>query len=76
MPKKTKISSKRSVAKRSSLVRGPNSSDRMSKLEKALQLHLDFLSSLPHGWLAQTCGDIGLLNQAYIASRDLGMKLE
>lgn len=42
-------------------------------LEKALQLHLDFLNSLPEGWLAHTFGDVGLLNDAYIASEKAGM---
>lgn len=44
-------------------------------LRKALQLHLDFLASLPTGWLGRTCADIGLLNDAYIASRALGMEI-
>lgn len=48
---------------------------RIEELENALQLHLDFLGSLPEGWLGKTCGDIGLLNEAYIASRKLGMKI-
>lgn len=42
-------------------------------LEKALQLHLDFLASLPEGWLSKTTGDVRLLNEAYIASRKAGM---
>jgi ubiquinone biosynthesis protein Coq4 len=48
---------------------------RIKQLETALQLHLDFLASLPKGWLGHTTGDIGLLNQAYIQSRKLGMKV-
>lgn len=43
-------------------------------LEKALRLHLDFLDSLPEGWLSKTVGDVGLLNEAYIASAKAGMK--
>lgn len=34
----------------------------------ALKLHLQFLDSLPSGWLGKTTGDVGLLNDAYIAS--------
>lgn len=52
-----------------------NAEDRVKQLEAALQLHLDFLASLPAGWLGKTTGDIGLLNEAYIASRELGMKI-
>jgi hypothetical protein len=33
------------------------------------QLAYDFLESLPHGWLAHTSGDVGLLNDFYIAYR-------
>jgi hypothetical protein len=49
--------------------------ERIAQLETALQLHLDFLASLPKGWLGHTTADIGLLNDAYIASRKLGMKV-
>jgi hypothetical protein len=48
---------------------------RVAQLEHALQLHLDFLGSLPHGWLGKTVADIGTLNEAYIASRKLGMRI-
>ena len=48
---------------------------RVAQLEHALQLHLDFLASLPPGWLGKTVADIGLLNEAYIASRKLGMRI-
>lgn len=48
---------------------------RCTDLEKTLQLYLDFLGSLPNGWLGRTSGDIGLLNEAYIASRKLGMTI-
>ena len=34
----------------------------------ALGLHLAFLKSLPTGWLGRTSGDVGLLNDAYLAS--------
>lgn len=44
-------------------------------LETALKLHLEFLASLPGGWLAHTSGDVGKLNDAYIASREAGMKI-
>lgn len=37
-------------------------------LVEALKLHLAFLDSLPEGWLGKTTGDVGLLNDAYIAS--------
>lgn len=50
--------------------------ERIRKLEAALQLHLNFLDSLPSGWLGKTTGDIGLLNDAYIASRALDMKIK
>lgn len=49
--------------------------ERHDKLERALRLHLAFLSSLPIGWLAHTTGDVGLLNDAYLASRDAGMHI-
>lgn len=49
--------------------------DRICLLEKALELHLAFLATLPVGWLAHTSGDVGLLNDAYIASRKAGMKI-
>lgn len=39
------------------------------KLLKAVELHLAFLDSLPLGWLGNTTGDIGLLNEAYLTSR-------
>lgn len=48
---------------------------RVKLLEKALRLHLDFLGSLPEGWLAHTCGNVGLLNDAYIASSVAGMAI-
>lgn len=38
------------------------------KTLEALDLHLAFLDSLPSGWLGKTTGDVGLLNDAYIAS--------
>lgn len=38
------------------------------ELLTALQLHLAFLDSLPRGWLAHTVADIGMLNDAYLAS--------
>lgn len=37
------------------------------ELLNALQLHLAFLASLPPGWLGKTSGDVGLLNDAYLA---------
>lgn len=46
----------------------------IKRLERALRLHLDFLASLPKGWLAKTSGDVGLLNQAYIESAKAGME--
>lgn len=36
------------------------------ELLTALNLHLEFLKSLPPGWLGKTSGDIGLLNDAYL----------
>lgn len=45
------------------------------ELRAALQLYLDFLGSLPKGWLSKTNGDIGLLNDAYIASGKLGTRI-
>jgi hypothetical protein len=44
-----------------------------AKLRHALQLHIDFLDSLPRGWLGRTVADIGLLNDAYLASRAVGV---
>lgn len=44
-----------------------------SKVKTALRLHLDFLKSLPDGWLGNTSGDIRLLHNAYIASIQAGM---
>jgi hypothetical protein len=38
------------------------------ELLEALQMHLQFLDTLPKGWLANTTGDIGLLNNAYLLS--------
>lgn len=49
--------------------------ERLDKLECALKLHLEFLASLPPGWLAKTSGDVGLLNDAYIASKDAGVEI-
>lgn len=45
------------------------------ELENALRLHLAFLDSLPQGWLGRTVADIGLLNEAYIASRAAGIEI-
>jgi len=49
-----------------------DAADRLEKTEKALELHLQFLASLPKGWLGKTCGDVGLLNDAYLASSAAG----
>lgn len=38
-------------------------------LSHALQLHVAFLNSLGNGWLGRTSGDVGLLNDAYLATR-------
>lgn len=48
---------------------------KITKLTRALELHLQFLASLPPGWLAHTTGDVGLLNDAYLASRDAGVEI-
>lgn len=48
---------------------------REAQLEATLQQFLDFLASLPPGWLGKTTGDRGLLNDAYIAARRLGLKV-
>lgn len=40
----------------------------LPRIIEALDLHLAFLDSLPKGWLANTSGDVGLLNDAYIAT--------
>lgn len=52
-----------------------NPTERVKLLEHALKLHLEFLASLPHGWLAHTSGDVGKLNDAYIASHKAGMEI-
>lgn len=41
-----------------------------AQLTKALNLHLGFLKSLPQGWLGKTVADIGMLNDAFIASSE------
>jgi len=42
--------------------------DAAPELLAALKLHLAFLKTLPPGWLGKTSGDVGLLNDAYLAS--------
>lgn len=49
---------------------------REKRLEKNLQQFLDFLNTLPPGWLGKTVADIGLLNDAYVEARRLGMKVD
>jgi hypothetical protein len=38
--------------------------------QEVAKLAHDFLNSLPHGWLAHTSGDVGLLNDFYIKYRE------
>ncbi len=45
-------------------------------LLRALRLHVGFLATLPTGWLGKTVADIGMLNDAYLASSPLLKKLE
>lgn len=40
------------------------------ELKEALELHIAFLDSLNKGWLAKCCGDIGLLNEAYLKGNE------
>jgi hypothetical protein len=46
---------------------------REKHLEKTLKLFLQFMDSLPRGWLGKTTGDIGALNEAFIEARKLGL---
>lgn len=38
-------------------------------LLKSVRLFMEFLDSLPAGWLGKTCCDIGVLNDAYLTVR-------
>lgn len=49
--------------------------ERAQRLAKNLQQFIDFLASLPTGWLGKTVADVGLLNTAYIEARKLGVKI-
>jgi len=60
-------------AKKQNMTNEKERQDRCKELEKTLTLFLDFLDSLPAGWLGKTTGDIGLLNEAYISARKLGL---
>jgi hypothetical protein len=44
-----------------------------TKARAALVLFLQFLDTLPEGWLGNVSADIGLLNRAYMAARALGV---
>jgi len=46
------------------------------ELLEALRLHLEFLKSLPRGWLGKTSGDVGALNDAYLAGNRALAKVE
>lgn len=46
------------------------------ELLEALELHLAFLKSLPHGWLGKTCGDVGALNDAYLKGNAALLKVK
>ena len=46
------------------------------ELLDALRLHLEFLSSVPKGWLGKTSGDIGALNDAYLTGNKALAKVE
>lgn len=45
--------------------------DSNANAKGALLLLLRFLRTLPTGWLGKTSGDVGLLNEAYIQSRQV-----
>lgn len=46
-----------------------NNTEINQELLKAVQLALDFLDSLPSGWLGKTSGDVGLLNDFYLTAK-------
>lgn len=52
-----------------------NTLDTEAKARAALVLFLRFMNTLPQGWLGRTSGDVGLLNEAFLASTAAGVKI-
>jgi hypothetical protein len=51
------------------IIRACNSHAALLEYKQAAELFEEFMATLPRGWLGKTCGDIGLLNQAYLTMR-------
>ncbi len=49
--------------------------ERIQKLEAIIVLALQFFASLPRGWLGKTSADVGLLNDFYLACRDMNIDI-
>jgi hypothetical protein len=49
------------------IVRACNEHEARVAYTEACELFVQFLGTLPKGWLGKTTGDIGLLNEAYLA---------